>query len=469
MTSLVPIAMFGWIPVVLALCAVLPPRRAVVVAFIVAWSFLPMVTYDLRGLPDYTKMSATCGGVLLATAFFDIDRIIRFRPALIDLPMIVWCLCPAASSLSNQLGLYDGFSAAFEQTVKWGFPYFIGRLYLSDLRGLRDLAVGIFYGGLVYIPFCLYEIRMSPQLHHLLYGFHQHDFTQTMRFGGWRPMVFMEHGLMVGMWMSMSALIGIWLWWTGAVRRITGVPVILFVIPLLVTAVLCKSMGALILLGLGLAALASIKALGTRLVAWVLIAAAPAYVALRVSKSWDGTQVREMAATVSTERAQSLRFRLYNEDLLVTKAMQQPVFGWGGWGRNRVTDAKGVAITVIDGQWINVLGLYGFVGLGSFGAVLLLPPVLLLRRVAVGQWGNPVFATAGALVMVNILYMIDNIANAMVNPVYMLAAGALAGVLVYKPRQAAARRRLPARAISRVDFPTAPLLAAGHGDASAPL
>jgi hypothetical protein len=70
----------------------------------------------------------------------------------IDIPMIIWCLCPICSSLSNDLGLYDGISTAFAQTVAWGFPYFIGRLFLGDLRGLRELAIGIFAGGVAYVP-----------------------------------------------------------------------------------------------------------------------------------------------------------------------------------------------------------------------------------------------------------------------------------------------------------------------------
>ena len=102
------------------------------------------------------------------------------------------------------------------QTVTWGIPYFLGRIYFNDLQGLRELSVAIFIGGLIYVPFCLYEIRFSPQLHRLLYGYHQHDFSQTFRFGGYRPMVFMQHGLMVGMWMGMATLAGIWLAWTGA-------------------------------------------------------------------------------------------------------------------------------------------------------------------------------------------------------------------------------------------------------------
>ncbi len=117
---LVPLVMFGWIPVVLILCALLPTRRAVIASFVIAWMFLPEYQYHIQGLPAYSKMSATCGGVLLAALFFDISKLLSFRPSWIDLPMVVWCLCPGASSLSNGLGLYDGVSAAFAQTVTVG-------------------------------------------------------------------------------------------------------------------------------------------------------------------------------------------------------------------------------------------------------------------------------------------------------------------------------------------------------------
>jgi hypothetical protein len=345
---------------------------------------------------------------------------------------VIWCLCPCASSLSNGLGLYDGVSAAFAQTVTWGFPYFIGRLYLGDLEGLRELALGIFYGGLVYVPLCLFEIRMSPQLHRLLYGYHANDFAQTVRFGGWRPTVFMDHGLMVGMWMSMSALIGLWLWSSRSLGSVLGVPQWILAVILLITAILCKSMGALILLLLGLMALVSLQYLRARHLVWLLIAVAPLYIALRASKSWDGAELQQVSELVSKDRTQSLKFRLFNENLLVAKALERPVFGWGGWGRSQIIDKKNNFRTVVDGMWINVLGLYGFVGLISSTLVLLLPPALLLWRMPAGVWSSPAFATAAALLVVNILYMIDNLPNAMVNPIYTLSAGALAGILAYR-------------------------------------
>ena len=35
------------------------------------------------------------------------------------------------------------------------------------------------------------------------------------------------------------------------------------------------------------------------------------------------------------DRASSLQFRLDNEDELLARAMEQPLFGWGGWASTR--------------------------------------------------------------------------------------------------------------------------------------
>jgi hypothetical protein len=70
MGFLVPLTMFGWIPVVLLLFMLLPARRAVIAAFLIAWLFLPMMGYKVKSLPDYTKMTATVFGVLMAASIF---------------------------------------------------------------------------------------------------------------------------------------------------------------------------------------------------------------------------------------------------------------------------------------------------------------------------------------------------------------------------------------------------------------
>lgn len=431
MTILVPVVLFGWIPLILLLFGLLPPRRAVIVAFIGAWLFLPMAGYSIEGLPDFTKMTATSYGAILGVVLFDAARLIRFRLSWIDLPMAVWCLVPFASSVTNGLGVYDGLSGIVNTTIVWGLPYFLGRLYFSDLEGLRELAIGIILGGLIYVPLCLYEIRMSPQLHNIVYGFHQHDFGQTKRFGGWRPVVFMQHGLAVGMWMATASLIGVWLWRAKTLRQIRGVPMALLVPVLLATAILCKSFGALVLLVGGLGALFAVKMTRSKVAVWCLILVVPVYLVARIGLRWDGAEAVDVIALVSEERAASFATRLKNEILLVEKAMQRPIFGWGGWGRNRVFDDSGRDITITDSLWVIALGQHGLVGLVSVMGILLVPAAALIRRLTPPALSTPAYAPAAACVMTVLLYACDNLTNAMMNPVFLLVAGGLSGAVVH--------------------------------------
>src|SRR5690349_6575403 len=142
MGFLVPVTLFGWIPFVILLFALMPPRRAVIAAFLLAWLFLPMAGYSVPGLPDYTKMSATTFGVLMGAALFDTDRLLRWRPKWVDIPMFCWCCTPFVPSYLNGLGIYGGVSEIVRGFIIWGLPYIIGRVYFTDLEGLRELALG---------------------------------------------------------------------------------------------------------------------------------------------------------------------------------------------------------------------------------------------------------------------------------------------------------------------------------------
>ena len=110
----------------------------------------------------------------------------------------------------------------------------------------------ILLGGLIYVPLCLFEIRMSPQLHSILLRFLAARRHGDTRFGGWRPSVFLECGLELGLWMTATCLVGFVLWHQGRQRRVYGLPVLPLLFVLLVTTVLCKSTGALALLVMGL-------------------------------------------------------------------------------------------------------------------------------------------------------------------------------------------------------------------------
>ncbi|MCO5165862.1 MAG: O-antigen ligase domain-containing protein [Planctomycetes bacterium] len=411
-----------------SLFLVLPLRRAILAAYILGWMFLPQGRYDLPGvLPDLDRSLSIGIGVLGALAFLDPRRLLSFRPGLIDVPALGVIVTPLFSSISNDLGVYDGLAALSSPLIMFGTPYLLGRIYFSDREGLRQLALAVLVAGVVYAPFCLIEARLSPQLHNWVYGSHQHSFAQVYRLGGWRPMVFLQHGLATAMWMGAATLTGAWLWSTGVLRR----PVwVLMLVIVALTTLLCRSLGALFLLGLGAAALVHARASGRAAVMAAILVVAPAYVSLRATGAWTGESFLEaLRAVAPPDRVQSVEFRLHNETILAERAMERPVFGWAGWGRALVKGKQGNDETVTDGWWIIKFGQNGVVGLAAFLAASALPVCLFVGRVPARWWARPEVAPAAALATLCALYTVDNLLNAMFNPMATMALGALGGLL----------------------------------------
>ncbi|NET56386.1 MAG: O-antigen ligase domain-containing protein [Symploca sp. SIO2E6] len=458
MSPVAMLALLGWVPVVLYIFTRFPAQRAVVISFIVAWLFLPIADFVLPAIPDLTKMSATCYGILLATIIFDVGRITSFQPGWLDLPMLIFCCSPFLSSIDNGLGWYDGVSQSLEKIVSWGIPYFLGRIYLNNLTGLRQLAIGIFIGGLAYAPLCLLETRISPQLHRMVYGSHAvpGQFGQTIRYGGFRPTVFMKHGLEVGMWMMAAALVGIWLWRTGALKKLWNIQIKWLVIFLIITVILVKSTGAYFLLAFGFILLLLCHRLGTALPILLLSILACLYL---YQSAYTETYITDqivagMSQVANEERMQSLEFRFNNEELLSDHARKRIIFGWGGWGRAQLYDQDGEQISISDSLWIVVFGNMGSVGLISIFCSLILPFMSLFLSHCPGRsWTKREVAPAAVLGVILFLYMVDCLLNAFVNPVFILTNGAIAGYVLKGPepkrirkvQRVASQRSLPRR------------------------
>jgi hypothetical protein len=454
-SPLVSIAFFGAIPLSVLVFLLVPARRASLIVYLACWLFLPVARIDVPGFIDVDKAAITAFAVLIGFLVTDAGRMSRLRWSLMDLPVLIWCACPIWTSVANDLGAYDGFSNSIARVLTWGVPYFIGRLYFADLSGLRELAVGMVAGGLVYVPLCLWEVRMSPQLHTDLYGFYQHHggFAQSVRGGGFRPLVFMNHGLMLGLWMSATTLIAIVLWRSGQLKRLFGVRISYLALLLLVTAVLCKSSGALGLLVLGLACLWSSRSLRTALPVVALLVIPSLWSGLRGSGLWSGEGILDVVSAVASERGtESLAYRMEAEDLLSEKSREQALVGWGGFGRGLVPWDKGPnGLVVADGLWIIAFNLNGAIGLISLLCIALVPISKLMRRIHVRLWTRAELAPVGALATVLMIYFVDNLLNAMVNPVYTLIAGGLTGLVMRErilpsnkqPRAMQVRRALP--------------------------
>jgi tetratricopeptide (TPR) repeat protein len=427
------IALFGWIPVVLGLFALLPAQRAMVAGAIGAWLLLPPTGIDLPGLPTYDKTVAATVGILLATIIFEPNRLMAFRPRWFDLPILLWCVCPFCSSVSNNLGAYDGLSASFRAVVAWLFPYLVGRLYLTDLASMRDLALGMVIGGVCLIPLCLLECRISQRLMPIVYGM---DRWEGTRGGGYRPRVFFSTSLELGLWMNAVTLVAIWLWRTGQLKRLGRLPGGVVAAALTMTAVIfCKCTGATMLLFLGLCSLWGSWRTRTKWAMWALLSVAPIYYALRTTDTWSGRHAVELARSLfGNERAWSLQFRFLNENVFIAKALQRPIFGWADWGRIYVYDGNGTPLTIPDQLAVIAFSSRGYVGLVAVTAILLLPPALFLRRFAVKQWGHADLAPSVAIAVVLNLYLLDCLVNGLFNALYIIAAGGMLTIVGVRPK-----------------------------------
>jgi tetratricopeptide (TPR) repeat protein len=420
------LALLGWVPLVLLSFLLLPARRAMVAGAISAWLLLPPIAIDLPGLPAYGKSTAATIGILLGTLIFEPVRLTSFRVRWFDLPMILWSLCPLFSATQNNLGLYDGLSSVFRQVLTWFLPYLIGRIYLTDVKSLRELAVGMIIGGMCLVLPCFFEVKMSAMLQPWVYGTGGWEGT---RFGGYRPRVFFRTGLELGLWMNAVTLVAWWLWRTGQLSKVVGVPGGTVFGTLLVTALVGRSTGAIILFFAGLGSLWFCWRKQTKRLLWALLCVAPIYYSVRIPDLWSGRHaVALIESTIGQERADSLRFRLETEELLIAKALQQPYFGWGGWGRQFIYDQYEHLVTPPDGLWIIAFGAHGFFGLATMTLALLLPSALFLRRFPVQWWAQPELAPVTVFAVILTMYMFDNIVNAMPNVIYIIALGGLANI-----------------------------------------
>ena len=439
MTLFALIALFGWIPCVVVLFAIMPARKAAATAIVGAWLLLPPVSLGVTGLPDFSRSGSAAIGIILGTILFGGSFALRFRPRWFDLPMLLWCCTGIASSLQNGLGIYDGLSDAVPMVLWWGVPYLAGRLYFSNLEGLRTFTVAMIVGGLLYVLPCLWEMRMSPQLLRQIYGVTR--WVATVRLGGYRPHVFFATGLECGMWMSAAALVAWWLYRCGTLKRIGQMRFGLLLVSVLVgTAILCRSTGAAILLVGGIFILWVSVRLRTQMLLWALVFFFPLYAALRVPNIWTGEQLVNLVGTAFTaDRAESLAYRFMCENLLIRKALEQPVWGWGGWGRSSAYfDEEKIYVVQTDGLWIITFGTKGLVGLSLFYVVLELPVMLFLVRFPVRLWSLPQVAPAAVAATLLSLYVIDCTLNAFTNIIYISMAGGLISVTASQVGKSAA-------------------------------
>ena len=353
------------------------------------------------------------------------------------------------------LKLYDGL-VTMVGAVSTVLPILLGRRYLARSEDHAMVLRILVFALLLYTVPILIELRLSPQIHRWVYGYFPTDFIQAIRGGGYRPMVLLGHGLTLTLLLALSIIAA------SALLRDAAPPdrrkgwTKLGWLGLILA--LCNSFGALLL-----AAFATPVALFAKRSMQITIAAALAAMVLLypLARAYDVFPADRIVSMIGGDRGGSLQYRFANEDILLDKALQKPLFGWGGWARNRVFDPVfGWDLSVTDGSWVIALGTGGLAGfIAVFG--LLAAPVMMLWRYRNRPDLGP--ATAGLALMLAI-NLVDLLPNSSMWPLTWLVAGMLVGraELLQAERLAAVaqRRETPRRGLPAAQAPVAAQTAA---------
>ncbi len=326
------------------------------------------------------------------------------------------------------LNLKDGCWLAFRSFLATALPFYVGYALFRRGPDLRTLLAALAAGSFLYIPFELWEIRMSPGLHHLVYGFFQDlgAFDETRRWGGYRPLVFMKHGLALARF-SLAAMMAAFVFGPKP-RSIFGIPWRVGKWILVVMLVLCKSTGAIIFAAFSLPLLIWSNSKRELRVAVVLASIVLLYPALRLSELFPAAQIVQISNTsLGTDRAGSIGFRFRNEEILLARARERVLFGWGSYGRNFTFDSKGRP-TVADGHWIIMFGELGVVGFAAAFGMLLIPVFLSRKNLrAIGDEDDRELVAGTCLILA--ITTADLLPNGMWGYYPYLIAGALTRVV----------------------------------------
>ncbi len=439
-----------WPVVAYVLYRRLDPARALIWTILAGYLILPPLTaYNLPVVPDFDKTSIPNLAALVFAMFVLGDRISLWPQGVVGrCLMVVFVLSPFATVLTNAdpitifdgdvqgMRIYDSVAAIANQMIRI-LPFFLARRYLASAAALRALTLALVVAGFAYSVPMLIETQLSPQMNVWVYGFFQHDFFQTIRAGGYRPVVFLQHGLWVAFFALMSLMAAAVLLREGpAARRPWWLVAVIYLLLLLLA---CKSFGPIAYaIGLVPVVLFAPRRVQVGLAAGLAVIVV-SYPLLRGAHLVPLEAIMAFAESISAERAESLAYRIGNEEQLLAHAALRPWFGWGGYGRNLILDpVTGRILTIPDGEWIITLGIYGWFGyIAEFGLVAL--PLVLLCREALLQRGAVISAHAAGIALILAANLVDLLPNGTLVSLTWLMAG---GLLGYAEMLSRARRQV---------------------------
>jgi len=471
--SVALLALLTWPLVVFLFFRALSVERALIWSILGGYMLLPQLsTINLPGIPGFNKETIP-NLAAFAGCLFVLGRFPTLLPEsrLGKLLLAIFLISPSVTVLTNLepvwfgtqsfgsmqifdptdlqspmlpgLRAYDAVSSLVNQLLVM-LPFFLARTILNTAEALREILVALVIAGMIYALPMLYEVRFSPQLHTMIYGFFQHDFVQAMRAGGFRPFVFMPHGIWVAFFAFMCTMAAAVLFKQSEPSRRGRMALLLILMIGLV--VLCKTLGALLMSVVFVTVLLVLRPRAHLAISAMLATAVLTYPLLRGSGLIPMEAILARVAAYEPERAASLAYRFASEDVVLAHVEHKMMFGWGGWGRfvphNPMTGGTDV---VVDGAWVIAIGHSGWLGYVALFGLLAFPLVALWWQ-ARKPFAPPVPLPVSAVALILAANMVDLIPNDTLIPFTWLMAGAILGYAESLSRAASTARAQSLRA-----------------------
>jgi len=411
-------------------------RKAILLSVFGSFMFLPVgFEINFPGIPAFDKFTTTSMAIIFILVVLK-RQPIGFNSLTKNhkLFFIILLITPIFTSLNNNnvyifipgLTIYDGISHSMDIFLQF-FPFLLGYKYFRKYDDQLLLFKFFAVAALIYGLLAGYEIRMSPQLHNIVYGYFPHEWTQQLRGDGFRPVLFMGHGLMVSLFLALGIIA------LNAIRmtniKISPFNNFFLLIFLIVVLVLSKSFLALMM---GVGGLLIVIFINYKRIHYISLTIAFIFFTYPLSTSlkiFPHDMLVDYSSVISEGRAESLAFRFHHENKLLNHATEKPLLGWGTWGRNRIYDPEtGQDLSVTDGMWILTLGANGWIGfISQFYFIII---ALLIAYKACKYYKNLTKnenILLASHVLILSLILLDQMPNASLVPLYIFIAGCLLG------------------------------------------
>jgi hypothetical protein len=328
------IALLGYIPIAAIIMSARNNALAFSLAYLGGLMFLPSgLDIEVPGVPDLTKDNVPGIGILIGTILFHPRIFDRFRLSKLDFLFLLGMLAAFVTAMLNGFGPRFGLSQMVDVGLSFMLPVVLARIHLGTPASLRTFMVTLVLLACVYVPFSMWEFRMSPQFHTWTYGYFQHVFQQHMRGTFWRPIVFFYHALALGRFYALVAFIALYPARRDLVALFGPYGKFIFLIPLF-GLLLEQSISPVILFVFLCVLYHAVQ--WRHWVVWVMPVIAFTWLGMVFAGIEVGYGSVGRFTPVSSERADSFEYRLQALREYRSVILNRPWFGHGGFGHGRI-------------------------------------------------------------------------------------------------------------------------------------